>query len=75
MTRHGCPVRAVTEESQFWLSLFGFYKAGVLWRGGGLGEQPYVYLRAMATVESEVEKVHRQMEADRRVATSTRKRT
>jgi hypothetical protein len=50
-------MRAVSRNANFWLSLYPHYEKGVLWRGGGIMDQPYAYLQAMQLIGDEVSKV------------------
>lgn len=62
--RSGCPKKAVTEDAWFWLSLYGHYKNGLLWKGGGLSEQPYVYLQAMQLIDGEIGRIEAERHAE-----------
>jgi hypothetical protein len=42
-----------------WLELYGHYRAGHLWRAGGVAEQPARYLRAMAVCQAAVGELER----------------
>ena len=47
-----CPVRAITNTSLSFLSLFGFYRAGFLLAPGGIRDQPLRYLTAMRVIDA-----------------------
>lgn len=49
-----CPVKLVTTETVQFLKLHGHYKAGHLYRGGGIADQPGKYLTAMERIESAI---------------------
>lgn len=49
-----CPRRLVTAESEMWLSLYPHYRAGHLYRDGGVSQQPALYLEAMRHIDYEV---------------------
>ena len=53
----GCPLKQVEPWCATYLSLYSHYKNGILWRGGGLADQPYQYIRIMECIESELHKI------------------
>lgn len=47
-----CPRRQLDGDEWNWISLFAHYRAGHLYRSGGIADQPAIYLRAMRLIES-----------------------
>lgn len=65
--RYGCPLAAITDDAHHWMTLYGHYKNGFLLTGGGIGDQPARYVRAMTLIETELAKAdHEQKETAER---------
>jgi hypothetical protein len=47
-----CPLPLITQFSREMMRLNIHYRAGKLWDGGGLRDQPAAYLKAMEIIES-----------------------
>lgn len=47
-----CPRRLVTSQSVAWINLFNHYRAGHLAVGGGIVDQPAIYLHVMELIGS-----------------------
>ena len=47
-----CPRRIVSDEAQFWLSLYSHYAKGHLLIAGPLADQPASYLEIMSLIAS-----------------------
>lgn len=52
-----CPRRSMPADLPFWTALLQHYRAGHLWTGGGISEQPQIYLDVMKTLEHWVDKL------------------
>jgi hypothetical protein len=59
VVKFGCPLEGITDDAHHWMMLYGHYKNGFLLHAGGIGDQPYRYVSAMATLDAEFAKVLR----------------
>ena len=56
-----CPANVVDlQEVTTWLSLYSMYKAGFLWREGGIRDQPAAYVHAMKIIDAAVNQIERE---------------
>lgn len=49
-----CPRRLVSEDSNEWVALYGYYKSGYMAVGGGVLDQPRAFLEAMQIIHEQV---------------------
>jgi hypothetical protein len=66
---YGCPLQQVDPAAAFYLRLYSHYKNGILWCGGGLRDQPHVYLQAMEIIDAEVHKIEAEQAGSSRSST------
>jgi len=45
-----CPLKEVTNASRFYLDVYGHYRAGYLWMGGTVSEQPAKVMDAIGCI-------------------------
>jgi hypothetical protein len=50
------------------ISLYSAYRAGYLWRAGGISEQPRRYVHAMAEIDRKVQELDRERLEDAKKA-------
>jgi len=67
---YGCPLKQVEPWCFFYISLYSHYKNGVLWKGGGISDQPYQYVKIMECIESELHKIEEATKPGTPVGTS-----
>lgn len=54
---YACPVGAITENSIYWLELYGHYQAGHLPRPGGVLDQDNKTLEAFSVIRGEYNRI------------------
>lgn len=53
-----CPRRAITPLSHGWMRMFAHYKNGLLFKAGGIADQPHGYLQAMSIIDRTLSQEH-----------------